>query len=297
MLLLVAKICTASAQAKVTYVNQNAPTNSIADGRTWETAFLQVQPAVDTSQAGDEVWVATGIYAQTVRLPEGIALYGGFSGTETNREQRNWQRNLTILEAGGPSIEPIVWCALAFSTNAARLDGFTLRREQVAGIIAEGVSVIIANNEITQRAGWNGGAGIICWRATVLITNNFIASHTGSPNSGGGEGIRGTISNLKIIDNRIMSNVTGISCRSVTTWVTSLQSTIVASRNVRSCRRKEADRATNHTPPRYLVGYEPATRRSARRNCAPFAVPERSSVLYNIVLHSRHAYQTGAGAV
>jgi hypothetical protein len=44
---------------------------------------------LDIAQAGDEVWVAEGVYAQraatdiyVIAMVEGVDIYGGFSGTE-----------------------------------------------------------------------------------------------------------------------------------------------------------------------------------------------------------------------
>src|SRR6185436_11290382 len=60
-----------------------------------------------TSQAtaGDELWVKAGTYKPTTGtdptasfvLKNGIAIYGGFAGTETLQTQRDPAANLTIL--------------------------------------------------------------------------------------------------------------------------------------------------------------------------------------------------------
>jgi len=52
-----------------------------------------------------EVWVAAGNYSPNdavgspygLKLKDGVRLYGGFAGTETNRAQRNWTNNVTTL--------------------------------------------------------------------------------------------------------------------------------------------------------------------------------------------------------
>jgi len=54
---------------------------------------------------GDEIWVKAGVHypgaagnrEATFTLKNSVALYGGFAGTEMQRNQRNWQTNLTIL--------------------------------------------------------------------------------------------------------------------------------------------------------------------------------------------------------
>ena len=99
----------ASAQGQsVIYVNEVA--SGANDGTTWAEAFSALQDALATAQPGDEIWVAQGIYrpdqGQAVtegdreasfRLKNGVALYGGFAGTELMREERDWEANETVL--------------------------------------------------------------------------------------------------------------------------------------------------------------------------------------------------------
>jgi hypothetical protein len=72
------------------------------DGTSWPDAYLYLQDAIAAAQSGDELWIREGIYlpdeggGQTnnnplasFRITSGIALYGGFSGTETLRTERD----------------------------------------------------------------------------------------------------------------------------------------------------------------------------------------------------------------
>jgi len=70
----------------------------------WADA-CDLQYALTSAISGTEIWAAHGVYtpgldmASTFQLKSGVALYGGFAMTETLRNQRNWQVNLTVLSS------------------------------------------------------------------------------------------------------------------------------------------------------------------------------------------------------
>jgi hypothetical protein len=90
---------------------------------SWEDA-CDLQTALAGAVAGDEVWVAAGVHypglkgalpTVSFQLRSGMALYGGFVGTEYYRQQRSWDENPTILSGdidrndlteGGVVIDP-----------------------------------------------------------------------------------------------------------------------------------------------------------------------------------------------
>jgi hypothetical protein len=80
------------------------------DGQSWNTAFDNLQDALAVAVTGVEVWLADGVYypnvstgsspqdqTLTFTLIEGVNLYGGFAGNETELGQRNPETNITIL--------------------------------------------------------------------------------------------------------------------------------------------------------------------------------------------------------
>jgi hypothetical protein len=76
------------------------------DGKTWATAFSDLQAALSIAQSNTEIWVAAGVYkpdrgtgARTAsfHLKNGVRLLGGFAGTETSSDQRDPNSNETIL--------------------------------------------------------------------------------------------------------------------------------------------------------------------------------------------------------
>jgi predicted outer membrane repeat protein len=83
----------------------DAASNAVTpDGVTWESAFPVLQQGVDAASVGREVWVRRGRYravaptTPVVRMQPGVAIYGGFSGTETRRNARDPASRATILD-------------------------------------------------------------------------------------------------------------------------------------------------------------------------------------------------------
>ncbi|SDU02171.1 IPTL-CTERM sorting domain-containing protein [Halopseudomonas salegens] len=86
------------------HVDQSATGGN--NGSTWADAYTDLQDALSLALPGDEIWVAAGVYTPTsdpaqrtvaFQLRNGVGMYGGFSGTESLRADRDWQTNTTIL--------------------------------------------------------------------------------------------------------------------------------------------------------------------------------------------------------
>ena len=71
---------------------------------SWANACT-LQTALSGAASGDEIWVKQGVHypgaagnrTATFTLKNGVTVYGGFAGTETSRDERNWRANPTIL--------------------------------------------------------------------------------------------------------------------------------------------------------------------------------------------------------
>jgi uncharacterized repeat protein (TIGR01451 family) len=100
---------TAQAQAGVIYVDDDSACAATCGG-SWATAYPNLQDGLAAATPGSEIWVAAGIYYpdegagqtdndrnSTFQLLNGVALYGGFAGTETQRSERDWEANVTVL--------------------------------------------------------------------------------------------------------------------------------------------------------------------------------------------------------
>ncbi|MGY6554357.1 MAG: S8 family serine peptidase [Wenzhouxiangella sp.] len=117
----------------------NAAASGIASGASWANAFTDLQDALRVRN-NCEIWVAAGIYRPSAdpldrdasfQLKNGVAVYGGFAGTETNRNQRNWIANSTILSGDINNNGTLAGNSFTVVTgsgtdNSAVLDGFTV---------------------------------------------------------------------------------------------------------------------------------------------------------------------------
>lgn len=85
------------------YVDADATGNN--DGTSWTNAFTDLQNAFANSYKGMEIWVADGTYKRQTTMRntafnwsvDSLKVYGGFDGSETLLNERDWLINRTIL--------------------------------------------------------------------------------------------------------------------------------------------------------------------------------------------------------
>lgn len=170
----------------ILYVDSKAP-GPAHDGLSWKTAYTNIQDALASAKSGNEVWVARGTYypdvgagktkgdqGSTFRLLNGVALYGGFTGTETLREQRDWVANLTVLSGDIDSND--LTESFDIVSGAASLRG----KNAYNVVTAQGVSasavldgfVVTAGQATGSRYPQSHGGGIVILdKSSVTLTN------------------------------------------------------------------------------------------------------------------------------
>lgn len=198
-------VVTATASATV-YVEQTRPDRTrhyvddsatgLNDGSSWADAYTDLQAALAAANAGDEIWVAAGTYVPgsiseaSFHLKSGVALYGGFAGSETSLDQRDWEANPTILsgEIGDSNSEQdnIYHVVTASGTDkTAVLDGFAITRGYAhtrpgpdgdipgvgGGILVENGSPTLANLHIHHNEADQNGAGMYNDTGSPMLTN------------------------------------------------------------------------------------------------------------------------------
>lgn len=145
-------------------------TSGVQNGTAWSTALTRIQDGIDAAAAigGGEVWVAEGSYGESradangsVVLRPGVHIFGGFAGIETQRAQRDWNMNVTVIDGSAARAGAPAYHVVAGSNNAT-LDGFV-----VTGGVAD------SSNSSRDR-----GAGMFNQNASPAVSNCVFRNNT-----------------------------------------------------------------------------------------------------------------------
>ena len=163
------------------------------DGGSWANAYADLQAALTTAKDCanvTELWVAAGNYVPgtdadaTFALANNIALYGGFAGTETAREQRDWASNVTTLNglyATSPNrkVQHVVTSSNLAAT--AVLDGFTIKNGAAANVSGKywqggglrntGGQPTLRNLVFEDNYAYSSGGGLYNTASNLTLTN------------------------------------------------------------------------------------------------------------------------------
>ncbi|MBE0638799.1 MAG: hypothetical protein IH598_09785, partial [Bacteroidales bacterium] len=229
------------------YVKHDAAGSN--NGSCWEDAFNSFQSALDVAVGGDTVWVVAGTYKPSYsynltntsrfyhfRMIEGVAIYGGFAGTETSVNQRTdfgmGGANETILSGDiGTVGDNTDNCYHVFYhpnglnlTGAAILDGFTITWGNANGSSphdAGGGMHNYANFPTITKATFSSntavaGGGMYNAYSATSITNAIFSSNTAD----GGGGMYNILSSLSITNSTFTSN-SAVSGGGMVNWASS----------------------------------------------------------------------------
>lgn len=189
--------------------------------------MTDLQEALSVVITGDEIWVAAGQYKPTTTtdrtisfvLRDGVNLYGGFAGTETQLAQRDIAMNTTTLNGDIGALGEINdnTYSVVRGNNILtdiELDGFRIingKSNSTGGGLkityVMGGSLSIKNCFISGNRAYNYGGGLYMAHANIIIegcqfvnndSDNGGAIHNGNNNGG--------YSNLTIRDSRFSGN-------------------------------------------------------------------------------------------
>ena len=184
--------------------------------------YATIAEALAGATAGDEIWVAQGEYPVSAALTwkDGVNVYGGFVGNETDKAQRSRDALLTLVSrasgatrllAATAALEtPTTWSGFTFQNSTGGgvqmhanciLDNCVVRNNTRSGtgggILADpnaaiAADIVIQNCRIinNQASGTNAGGGIYARAAGTstgkfILRNSVIANNRGGNNGGG----------------------------------------------------------------------------------------------------------------
>lgn len=184
----------------------------LGNGSSWSNAESNLQNTINMSNAGDVIWVKAGVYKPGLNdrtisfvMIYGVAIYGGFAGTETLLSQRNFTTNLTILSgncgAANDSLDNsyhVIENYDNYLDNTAILDGFTIsggyadsslkRFGSGAGMYNYKASPTIRNIIFRDNAtdGYSIGAAVYNDNCSPIFSNIEFINNSANNGYGGG---------------------------------------------------------------------------------------------------------------
>ena len=155
-----------SASAAVRYVDASLA-SGLNNGTSWANAYqgsTAVATALTASVSGDQIWVKAGTYKATATtsrtiwhsLKAGVAVYGGFAGTETMLSERNVAANVTTLT--GDLLGNDNGTTTTMAENSYHIVGQTVAG---GGAILDGFRVTGGNANGATASNYDKGGGII----------------------------------------------------------------------------------------------------------------------------------------
>lgn len=184
-------------ERRVIYV---APSGS-GSGATWASAAGDLRAVLVAAGASDEVWVSAGTYKPTTGtdrtlsfpLPAGVGIYGGFNGTETSREARDWTVNRVVLSGDIGTADDAsdnTHSILVASGAGSVLDGLIIRGGNAnasgfalhaggGGLYLINASSAVRNCVFDGNAGRYAGGAIFCQaNGQVQVQNCLFTGNT-----------------------------------------------------------------------------------------------------------------------
>lgn len=174
VLLLAALPGVAHAAPQVIYVDKDAP-GPTQDGASWTTAYRTLQTALDVTNANGgmdyEIWMAEGTYypdeggghvdnsrSESFRIVyDNVQLYGGFAGSETARDQRDWTAHPVILNGDIDGDGTLTNDAY----HVVVLDGVT-NEDITAATVLDGFMITGGNGDGFSTPPDDRGGGVYC---------------------------------------------------------------------------------------------------------------------------------------
>ncbi|MFC1761006.1 choice-of-anchor Q domain-containing protein, partial [Planctomycetota bacterium] len=186
------------------------------DGLTWRTAFNDLQDALSRATEGTEIWVVQGIYrpdrgtrsrTANFSLPNGVRVYGGFTGNESSIHHRDPEEHKTVLSGD------LLVNDRGFTNNDENSFHVVVAERPPKRVIPQDVLLdgfIISggnaseNREDTQEQRRNQGGGGAMINTSRITLQNCVFMYNAAFASGGGLSLGGNgniVQNCRFIGN------------------------------------------------------------------------------------------------
>lgn len=220
-----------SAPPSPLYVDSRA--SGTGDGSSWANAFTDLQTALNSARYEEnDLWVAAGTYKPQgglrdshFTLKNGVAVYGGFTGTENSLEERKVHYNETILSGDiGTEGEMSDNCYHVFFHDpsseldaSAILDGFFIMGGNAdgagdqalgAGMYNKVSSPTVRNCTFAHNSAAMYGGGMYNEEASPEVSNcTFVANSAGKD---GGAMLNAPGADARIVNTTFFENTAGV---------------------------------------------------------------------------------------
>jgi len=236
-----------AAHADRIYVNRAVPASG--DGASWGSAFADLNSALAIAEAGDEIWVARGVYRPAPAggsrnasfvLKTGVALFGGFVGDEVSRELRDPAANPSVLSGDlnaddGPAFANTgdncyrVVTAVSLGSGVI-LDGFVIEggradgasgptvagsRDSASALLIEGSQLTLIDCVFRRNWGLVSGAVADIGPGSMFLGCSFIQNHAEDGGAGLliGESAEAIVDTCRFVDNSTIGDGAGMLIR------------------------------------------------------------------------------------
>ncbi len=182
------------------------------NGADWTNAHTDLQAALAAARPGEEIWVAAGTYkpagpsgdrSATFQLKSGVSVYGGFAGREKRRDERDPNKNVTILSGDLNSDD-----VQSFAKNRDNSYHVVTGTEADATAVLDGFTITAGNangSDPNDNGGDNDGAGLFIRNGNPTLANCVFRSNLARDYGGGVYARRSgdfTLTNCMFIGNR-----------------------------------------------------------------------------------------------
>jgi len=146
------------------FVSAQATGNN--NGTSWVNAYTNLQEALGAIDHDQEIWITQGTYTphasdRLIRFSvtkNGVKIYGGFNGTETQLSQRDFRVNETVLSGDLAANDN---ASITFVNSSRNDNSYNVISVNASNFTLDGITISGGHANYTGLAAYESGAGLI----------------------------------------------------------------------------------------------------------------------------------------